>query len=446
LAAILHNEPAPINKAARDPVAAELQTLIARCLRKDPQKRVQHLDDVKLALEELKAKSSATLQPRTVAAAPSRRRWAWAALLPVIAGVGLFVWSRTHPPAPSEPLEAIALTTFPGVESYPSFSPDGNHVAFSWNGPKQDNFDIYVQQIGAGSPLRLTTHPATDYDPVWSPDGNWIAFLRGEMPGRRLQSGKSELRLIHPLGGTERKLCEITIPGGLLNPAHLSWCADSNCLVTTDSTGEGKPDALFLVSLETGEKRQLTNPQPPVIADTNAAVSPDGLSLVFHRNFGIDAGELYWLPLRKNPTANGELKRLTSAMLNARYPAWMPDGRTILFSAKGNLWTLDIPGTGLPARLPFVGQDGVMPVVSRSQPGRPSRLSYARSFEDENIWRVDVPAPGKLPVSPPGVAISSTRSEGRAQISPDGRRVAFHSNRSGDNEIWLADLDGANAV
>ena len=41
----------------------------------------------------------------------------------------------------------------------PPFSPDGNQVAFSWNGEKQDNFDIYVKLIGSEGQLRLTTAP-----------------------------------------------------------------------------------------------------------------------------------------------------------------------------------------------------------------------------------------------------------------------------------------------
>ena len=50
-------------------------------------------------------------------------------------------------------------------------------MAFTWTGEKQDNPDIYVQQIGAGSALRLTTEPSNDYNPVWSPDGRKIAFI-----------------------------------------------------------------------------------------------------------------------------------------------------------------------------------------------------------------------------------------------------------------------------
>ena len=57
-------------------------------------------------------------------------------------------------------------------------------MAFTWNGLKQDNQDIYVQQVGAGYPLRLTTDPSNDYNPVWSPDGRWIAFLRSQSESR----------------------------------------------------------------------------------------------------------------------------------------------------------------------------------------------------------------------------------------------------------------------
>ena len=257
LSAILHKEPTPISEAARHPVAPELQTVIARCLRKDPQRRIQHLDDVKLALEELKeASASGTQGQPHVAWAPSRWRWVWAALLPVLLVAGLFAWRVWRAPETTEPLRAVSLTTQPGVHRYPSFSPDGNHVSFTWTGPKQDNPDIYVQQIGAGSPLRLTTDPGNDYNPVWSPDGRWIAFLRSQS-----EAGTSELRLIPPLGGPERKLAEIRVRGGTwVTPPYLAWCPDSNCLVVTDSPGEGKPDALFVISLETGEKRQLTNP------------------------------------------------------------------------------------------------------------------------------------------------------------------------------------------
>jgi serine/threonine protein kinase len=435
LSKILRDDPKPPREIAAS-VPLELEKVVLRCLRKDPARRYQTMADLKVALEDVEEESASGQQPP---AAPGRRLWVWAAALPILLAAGFFAWRAWDLPQRVEPLKALALTTFPGVESYPSFSPDGNHVAFTWNGPKQDNPNIYVQQIGSGNPLPLTTDPRDDYNPVWSPDGRWIAFLR------QLSPGTSELRLVPPLGGSERLVAEIRHRGHFLSPPYLAWCPDSDCLVATDSSGEGKPDALFVVSLETGEKRQLTYP-PGQISDIHPTISPDGRLLAFRRHFASAIGELYWLRLGNGLTVGAEPRRLTSAALDANHPTWMPDGREVLFSSKGGLWRLAVPGESPPSRLPFVGEDGLMPVVSRPQPGKLSRLVYVRSFADLNIWRIDTSSANEPAPSPPGVAIVSTRADYSPNFSPDGRRVAFASTRSGDAEIWLADPDGSNAV
>jgi Tol biopolymer transport system component/DNA-binding winged helix-turn-helix (wHTH) protein len=384
--------------------------------------------------------------PAPVAPAePGPRRRVWVALLLLLLAAGFFAWRAWRATERGDPLRAVPLSALPGAERYPSFSPDGNHVAFTWTGPRQDNQDVYVQQIGSsGPPLPLTTDPRMDYNPVWSPDGRWIAFLR-----RQWEAGTSELRLIRPLGGPEQKVAEIHLSDTYyITPPYMAWCPDSNCLVVTDSPGQGKPAALFLVSRESGEKSPLTHPQFPAIADTNPALSPDGSSLVFRRQTSLHNGELYRLPLARGPTSIGvgEPRRLTEAALDAGYPIWVPAGnKEILFSARGSLWRLIVPGKHTPARLPFAGEDGIMPAVSRFESGR-ARLIYVRNFQDTNIWRVEVPAPGAPATAPPEVAISSARRDSTPQLSPDGRRVAFPSDRSGAWEIWLADPDGSNAV
>ncbi len=110
----------------------------------------------------------------------SRRRAVWAVAILAVAAAGILIWLRGWQPGGSVPqLAPIMLSSYPGDESYPSFSPDGNEVAFSWNEEGQDNYDIYRKLIGPGETLlRLTEHTAKDYSPVWSPDGKWIAFLR----------------------------------------------------------------------------------------------------------------------------------------------------------------------------------------------------------------------------------------------------------------------------
>lgn len=440
LTSIVNDDPPPPTQISAS-IPTELEKIIMRSLRKDRVRRYQTMADLKVALADVQEESRSG---RRVHRARFPHLWVWAALLPVLLITGFFAWRASRTPASTEALRAEPLTTLPGIESYPSFSPDGNHVAFTWTGTTQDNTDIYVQQIGAGSPLRLTTNPLFDYNPVWSPDGRWIAFLRGQSPSSHI--GKNELRLIPPLGGPERKLAEISVREVYISPGYLDWCPDGTCLVVTDSPGDEEPAGLFEVSLETGEKRRLTNPRPPVLGDSNPAVSRDGSSLIFRRNIAGRTGELYSLPLAKGQGAVGEPGRLTLAALNAAYPAWMPNGDEIVFSARASLWRLSVRGERAPTQLPYVGEDGAMPTVSRPQPGRPPRLIYVRSLSDLNIWRVETSVSGAPSASPPTAAISSTREDSNAQLSPDARRVAFASNRSGRFEIWLADPDGTNAV
>ena len=445
---------------AADPLPEELplplRMVVEKALEKDPADRFQSMRDMVVDLRRLVRQREETA-PALATGAPTRaRHWrASVAALVVVAAVllvaGFFVWRAWRSPAITEPLQAVSLTTLSGAELYPSFSPDGSQMAFTWAGPKQDNQDIYVQLIGSGSPLRLTNDPLSDYNPVWSPDGRWIAFFRGQPPAPTGIRNR-ELRLIPPLGGPERKLADIrghdfpALSFDNIAATYVAWSSDSKSLVVTDSPGEGQPDALFVVSLESGEKRRLTNPQPPLAADTTPAVSPDGRSLVFLRRTSWGSGELHLLSLGNGVTADGEPRRLTLAELRADYPAWLPDSNEIIFSAKHGLWRLDVNGRSIPTRIPYVGEDGAMPTISRPQPGKPARLVYVRSFVDTNMWRIETSAPGAPASSAPVRAISSTKAEYHLRFSPDGSRVAFQSGRSGDAEIWISEPDGSNAV
>jgi Tol biopolymer transport system component/predicted Ser/Thr protein kinase len=459
--AILRDAPAPLP----DATPAVLRLVIEQCLEKEPDRRYQSAHEIRKALEAIHTgtelprvapRAAEDIKPAIVpdeAAARTRwLRWMGLSLLALALAAGFLAWQTRRPPPTGEPLRADSLTTFPGIERYPSFSPDGNHVAFMWTGPRQDNADIYVQMLGAGSavgePLRLTSDPGTEQNPVWSPDGRWIAFLQGESAQSLvLAAGQAELRLIPPLGGPQRKVADLQVRWiNPISPSLIAWCPASDCLVVTEFEGEGKPVALFLRSLDTGERRQLTYPDASVFGDSNPVFSPDGRSLVFQRNASGPGAELHWLPLQRDLTGDGPSRLLVPATLNAIGPAWTPDSREILFSAKGGLWRLAVAGDSAPARLPFVGEDGMMPAVSLPTPGRLPRLVYVRSFTDRNIWQLRTTAPGSPSTTPPVMAISSTRDDEGAQLSPDGLRVAFASDRSGENEIWLSNLDGSSAV
>jgi len=423
-------------------ISPDLERLIVRCLRKDPARRYQTMADLKVALQDMEEEKTT----RRKELLQSVRQGVWAASLLATLAAAFLGWQAWRQPARVEPLRATALTTLPGEETYPSLSPDGSQVVFTWTGPRNDNADIYVQRIGSGQPMRLTQSPRSDHNPVWSPNGRWIAFLRSEqLPPNSAPAGTNELRLIAPFGGHERKLVEIGIRAVLGNPKFLEWCPDSACLVVTDSMGDDQPDALYVVSVETGEKRRLTNPPLSTLGDSSPAISPDGRSLVFRRSRA-GPGELHWLRLGKDLTAEGEPKPLTLSTLNAGYPAWMPNSKEILFSAEAGLWRLAVFGEksdDRPERLPFVGENGVMPALSRD--AKFPRLIYVSAFTDWNVWRLETDLAGK-PSNPPAVFISSTKADMQAQFSPDGQSIVFSSNRTGKMEIWKADKDGANAI
>ncbi len=202
LAAILHEEPKPVHEVAPH-VPAELEQIIARCLRKDPTRRFQHIDDVRVELEDLRQEAG-TAVPQT--AVPRRRRWLWVLVaIPAVLALSLVWWWRL-PPAAGE-LRAVPLTSFAGPTSDPSLSPDGNRVAFVWNGEKQDSLQVYVMQIGGGAPVRITNQAGLPGGLAWSPDDRYIAFLR------QVEGDRFAIILVSPFGGPERKLTETSSDG-----------------------------------------------------------------------------------------------------------------------------------------------------------------------------------------------------------------------------------------
>ena len=150
---ILKQEPKPMSQLVPG-IPRELEKIINRCLRKDRERRYQHMADVKITLQELKEESdSGTLAGTPAAVRPTRRAWVWVGAALIVVAIAVAAWLfRGTARKPQAAPEVVPLTSYAGFERSPSFSPDGNQVAFSWNGEKQDNFDIYVKLIGSPTP------------------------------------------------------------------------------------------------------------------------------------------------------------------------------------------------------------------------------------------------------------------------------------------------------
>jgi Tol biopolymer transport system component/DNA-binding winged helix-turn-helix (wHTH) protein len=365
--------------------------------------------------------------------------WVVAALA-VIAVIGVAVWQRKMQNRPLEgALVPVPLTTYPGSVCCPTFSPDGSHVAFSWDGGKPGAEGIYVKVIGSEPPVLVAKTP--DGFPAWSPDGRFIAFYGP------LQGVGYAVFLVPAIGGPVRKLAETDVSGFGGEGRHfIAWHPNGKWLAAIDKPSTTDSCALFLISSETGEKRRLTSPPKGILGDLYPAFSPDGRALVFQRIDSLEPS-LQILELTDDLKPIAEPRRLTS--MYADDPTWTPDGRSVVFAGGAEhrtfLWRMEIKfpwwRPGRLEQLAFAGDGAMAPAISRQ-----GRLAFMRSAPtDTDIWRLDVSSDG--PVRKPALRlISSTLIEHTPAYSPDGKRIAFSSTRSGSQEIWVCDSDGGNPL
>jgi eukaryotic-like serine/threonine-protein kinase len=423
--AIMNEEPEPLT-AVREGAPAELERIVNKALEKDPAERYQQIDEMLADLRALRRKPEPPVKT-----SPSRRgaasyRW-YAAGLTVLGALGIFLVWLLHT-TPVEPPVFLPLTSYPGAEGQPSFSPDGKQVAFAWNGEQRDNFDIYVKAIGSEPPLRLTDGPLDETSPAWSPDGSRVAFTRIK------PAGGAVVALISPLGGAERELAEIAAPTSPFYPPALNWSPDGDFLAAEDRDQADGPVGIFVISVNNGQKSRLTTP-PPVarFGDLQPTFSPDGSMVAFQRY-------LDWrkLDICVVSVDGGPVRTITSLVEEPFGLAWSSDGRELLYAQRPQGLFLINVASGSRRQVPGFAEEFHNPTVDRGG----SKIAVAKAMWDTDIWRLDLQRDGGQLER----FVSSTRPEGRPAYSPDGRKIALMSYRSGRNQIWVFDADGANPL
>jgi Tol biopolymer transport system component/DNA-binding winged helix-turn-helix (wHTH) protein len=358
--------------------------------------------------------------------------------------IAAFFYFRNIPRSPVF-YTSVPLTSYVGSEICPSFAPDGERVAFAWDGEKQDNFDIYMRQIGDGTLLRLTSDPKPDLSPAWSPDGRTIAFLRFNSVDR------AEVLLMSSVAASPpKRVAAITAPiTAYPQLKFLAWSPDGKWLVVSDGPSYGGVMGLFLLSVETGEKRTLTLP-PKDYDDVDPAFSLDGRHLAFarYRGGGTFASDLYVLNLSVDLQPQGSPERLTFYNGHSASPVWTSDGRALLFTRFGqpgnhSIWRISLSGVQKSEPVPLsVDSSSVLDLARRG-----GRLVYTREISNVNVWGMDLSPPNGRPgrINNPRPWISSSIEAANPQFSPDGQQIAFQSAASGTGEIWICDRDGSHA-
>jgi len=349
-----------------------------------------------------------------------------------------FLARTGQPRVRTKSAHAVPLTTFAGKQFSPAISPDGKQVAFVWNGEQGVNYDIYVKLLNVGTPIRLTSDSANDLHPAWSPDGRYVAFLR-------VSPTQTAVVVVPALGGAEREITELHLSSMMwsANPTQTSqspgpiWSRDGQSLIVSDGAGNVAGDALYSVPLDGGPKHQLTVPTG-MTHDFYPALSPDGATIAFVRQTSETSSDIFTVS-----NSGGQLQQRTFDRMDIRGVTWKNNGDTIVFSSNRGgsnygLWEIPTKG-GAPAPISVMAEEATDPFVSPSD----DSLAYTDTIETTNIWRQRIT--GTLPSKErPEPLLSSSRRNSSPRYSPNGRFIAFTSNRSGSWEIWKSDSDGAN--
>jgi serine/threonine protein kinase/Tol biopolymer transport system component len=482
LSAVLREEPEAVSLVLPG-APRELERIVHRCLKKDREYRFQHMDDVRIALLELQdemysgkvvvsspemvtftgrpealkslspAEAAELISQLTTIAAPqlrSRKRL-WiagsSALILLLAGA-LALWQPAvfRSANSEEPAPAVRLTSDPGLSTDPALSPDGKVVVYASDHTGQGNLTLWMRQVAGGEPVRLTSGAADDHQPCFSPDGTRVAF-RSDRDG-------GGVYVLSSLGGEPRLAAKYG-----RNPRY---SPDGKQLVYW--VGDQQAAASLYVAPANGGTGKEIRFQPGLQARF-PVWSPDGKYLLFVARESRTGGTYDWWVA---PAEGGAATRIGAFELLAQHGirtsysispgVWAGD--RIYFTAgvstrsaqsmvgqnivnpndATNLWQISISGAhkavGRPRRLTFgTGLDAAFSLT----PG--GELVFATLAGNVNVWSLPATTSQGKVTGPPQRLTEGAATDSYPSISADGRRMVFFSDRSGNADIWLKQLD-----
>jgi len=298
---------------------------------------------------------------------------------------------------------------------YPTISPDGKVLIFSWQG------DLWRVPVEGGPATRLTVHPALDALPKFSPDGKRVVFSSNRY-------GSPDLFSIAPDGtGLQRLTFE--------SATELPWSfSPDGQWVFGHTNAFGRTDC-FKVAASGGDLIRLTG--HPFETEYTPSATHDGKSVIYQGGApltwrkpgakGAYTGEI-WIADNTTPLTNH--RQLTKNDRNDNFPCALPDGGILFVSNRSgwpNLWRMN-SGGGNPRQLTR-HSDGTVRYPSVSQDGRTVVYEFA-----SGIWRLDlatgaydevsIETPADQRVNPNTSLTLTTGVSGYA-ASPDGKRMAL---------------------
>ena len=441
LAAVINQDPQP----AGPDVPRDLERIIFRCLRKDPDRRFHHMIDLKVALADLEEESDSGAL--AVAPSPHRRRrwWPVAALAAAATALiaALLLWKQA-PANPAEAAERTRVTFDSGYTTDPALSSDGKLIVYASDRAGQGNLDIWIQNLASGETTRLTDDPADERAPSFSPDGSRIVF-RSEKQGGGIFT-------VSALGGGEPR----PVAAGGNAPRY----SPDGSLIAYHTGGAqpvgGLGAELHVVAASGGQPKRV---ETGFRESWNPLWTGDGEHLVFVGGDDMPTWDWWVVPIAGGPSvATGALEALGRAGFTVHGDdvlAWTPDAwldDSIIFSGQSgnarNLWRLRIsPSTWKVIEPPELVTSGTSietapTVATIAERGRPAvRLAFASLVSTLNVYDLPVDANRGTVLGSEPRRVTSSAYDAQSSLSADGRRLAFVSTRSGSADIWLKDLE-----
>jgi Tol biopolymer transport system component len=436
MTAILKEEPAALASGI-DTTAAGLPPglarLVSRCLEKNPEERFQSARDLGFAIEAASTMSSST---RIDAMATGRSRPSWSRALPLAwlaagAVVGALAMQKLGAPARTEPPRTRALT-FSGQDRDPAASPDGRLVAFS--STRDGVSRIWIKQLQGGGEAPLTE--GQDRFPRFSPDGSSVLFVREDAAGRSVY----RMGLV---GGEPRKVVE--------DAYQADWSPDGTTIAflrlraATPAADPAAPrrlaSAVGVRELASGREQILYSPEDRALSGLR--VSPDGRTLgliegpfVLNTRFELVLVDVASSAVRRKVAPGNPLGCLVWSGQNrialARAGSPLGDGS----GTPSRIFLLD-PERGSERTLLFTS--GLFPLAGTdSRSGTCDGLGPGRLVLDQIEWRMNLSEVSLGTASSPPRPLTSGNSRDRQPAySPDGSRIVFSSNRSGNMDLWM---------